>query len=212
MKLRPSIFFLMLLIVSPAMAQDDRIHIGPRITVVTGGGEPANDMMSVGIQFRYRVSERWLIGAAVDQAEFDFELPWRVVGIEQDTSSLEPIDATVESMIYSAWLERQFSSAGRNRWFVSGGAGYAFPDVEDVTGPTIGGGSFDLTTNAGTELILSAAAGWRFNLGRHAGLEFAVRADHHLSEWEVTDRVSGATGSTSDYTALGAHAGVNLRW
>lgn len=191
---------------------DDRFAAGARVNVVTAGGEPANDILSFGIFGKVRLSADWLVGAAVDKAEYDFELPWRVVGIEQ-SDAVEPIDALVESTIITAWLEREFGgAASANRFFLTGGAGLASPEVGRVQGPVEGGGIFDLETDAGTEILITASAGVRRNLGDHFALEFALRADHHISEWDVVDRPTGRTGQTGDYTGLGGHLAVLLRF
>lgn len=102
---------------------------------MTAGGEPANDIMSFGLFGKYRISDAWLLGVAVDRAEYDFELPRRVVGIEQDPA-VEPIDAVTESIIYSGWIERELGGpADPNRAFFTAGARFASPSVEDVQGP-----------------------------------------------------------------------------
>jgi len=190
----------------------DVFHIGVRANLVTAGGEPANDILSYGLQARYRLNERWLIGAALDEAEYDFELPLVVLGLEQDPGA-EPIDATVSSTMISGWVERELGRNGSStRWFWTAGAGVAEPDVDDLTGPLLGGGVFALTTDAGSEVIVSLSGGVRRNVGSHFSLEFALRADHHISEWDVRDRVSGRTGKTGDYTGLGAHGGFGFRF
>ena len=77
-----------------ALAQtQERFQLGLRGTVVTAGGEPANDILSQGVFGRYRLSERWLLGVAVDLADHDFEMPTRVLGLSQPPG--EPIGAYV---------------------------------------------------------------------------------------------------------------------
>lgn len=195
-----------------AAQSEPRFDFGIRPIVVTAGGEPANDIISLGVFGRYRLAPDVLIGFGIDQAEYDFERPWNVVGLEQD-SSVDVIDAPTSSTVFSAWIEKQHGNAASPyRFFWGGGLGFAAPSVDDVQGPLEGGGSFALTTDAGTEVIASAFVGARRSLGNRFGVEFALRADHHFSEWQVTDTVSGATGVTGDYTGLGAHLGLYMKF
>lgn len=43
-------------------------------------------------------------------------------------------------------------------------------------------------------------------------IEFAVRADQHFADWQLTDRVSGNRGAVDDYRALGGHFGIGFRF
>jgi len=192
--------------------EETRFEIVPRFVVVTAGGEPANDILGFGFAGRFRLSEQWLLGFAVDRADYDFEQPARTLGLKQDPSA-EPIDAKATATALSGWIEREYSAgSGRFRFFWNGGVGVASPDVDDVSGPLSGGGSFDITTDPGTELILSLGGGVKARLWKHLALELAARADHHLMDWEVMDRVSGRSGKLDDYTGIGGHFGLNFRF
>lgn len=193
-------------------AQEDRWEAGARFNVITAGGEPANDIMSAGLFGRYRLNDRWLLGFAVDQAEFDFERPWRVLGLQQDPS-VETIDATTVATVFSVWAEREHARAGKRlRWFWSGGLGFTSPDVDDVTGPLLGGGTFDITADAGSEFILAGTGGLRLPFARRWVFDFQVRLDHHFADWEVVDRVSTTTGTLDDYTGYGGSVSLSCRF
>jgi len=194
-----------------ALAQgEERFQLGVRGNVITAGGEPANDILSFGLFARFRLTESWLLGVAVDQAEYDFEVPTRVLGLVQPP---EVIDAIVSSTILSALIEREHGgSASSLVFFWGGGLGVALLEVDDAAGPLAGGGTFDITTDASSEVIASGFAGLRWRPGSRFFLELAGRVDHHLSEWDVEDRVSGRTGTTDDYTGYGAHLGLGFRF
>ena len=195
-----------------ALADDTKFDIGVNASVVTAGGEPANDMIGISLYGRYRLSPRWLVGFGVAQAEYDFERPWKTLGLEQDPS-VETIDTTATALSFNGWIEAEYGRPESSlRWFWSAGLGFTSPEVDDVTGGLAGGGTFDITTDAGNEFLLSVAGGVRCAFGRHWGGEFALRVDQHFADWEVQDRVSGLETTIDSYTGLGAHAGVFVRF
>jgi len=201
-----------LAIAASAPAQSGRFDLGLRGSVVTAGGEPANDIISAGAVARYRFGEAWLVGFSVEKAEHDFETPWRTLGLQQDPG-VPVIDTTTESTILTAWLEREFGRRDRRlHWFLAAGLGFASPDVADVQGPLAGGGSFDITTDPGSEVIASAAGGLRALFGRHVFAELGARADYHFADWKVRDRVSGRTGTLDDYVGVGGYLGLGYRF
>jgi hypothetical protein len=195
---------LSVLCVPAAAAQDvPRLEIGPRLLIVTAGGVPTNDMSGYGVQGLVRWRSNWRLGFALDSMGGDFEVPNEIVQI----TTPEVLDAKMDTLVLSAWVERAY-----RRWFWTAGLGFASPDVDDLAGPATAGGSFNLTTDAGSETILSATAGGRWSWGERLRAEAALRVDHHLADWTVRDRVSGRTGSIDDYTAYGVHAGVSWRF
>lgn len=197
---------------SPASAQDHRFDFGVRGIITAADGEPANDIPGFGLFGHYRFSDRWSLGIAVDQTEYDFEEPARILGLQQD-QDLPPIDVLAEATVVSAWLQRDFERpGGRMAWFWGAGLGFASVDVPDASGPLEGPGTFDIRTEADTEIIASLLAGIEWRLGSRWFLEFALRADQHFADWKLTDRVSGRTGSIDDYLAYGGHLGLGFRF
>jgi hypothetical protein len=195
-----------------ASAGSDRFELGLRGVLMAADGEPANDIPGFGVFGRYRVGDRWSLGFAIDQAEYDFEQPAKLAGIEQDPD-VEPIDVLAESTTFSAWIERTFRRPGAPTvWFLGAGLGVASIDVPDAVGPRLDGGVFEIRTEAETEIVVSASGGVRRELGRRWLLEFALRADQHLADWRLADTVSGASARVDDYLALGAHFGVGFRF
>lgn len=194
----------------PAAAQ--RFDLGVRGTIVAADGEPANDIPGYGLFGHARLGDRWKIGYGVDTAEYDFEEPAKLVGLAQ-SPALEPIDVKAESTTISAWVERLFGNPqGRTEWFLGAGLGLATIDVPDAAGPLANGGRFDIDTEADDEVVAQLSAGVRRVLGQRWAFEFALRADQHLADWQVTDRVSGRTATVDDYLALGGHFGFLFRF
>jgi hypothetical protein len=203
----------LVLVSSDAYAQrGEKAEAGARVTIVTAGGEPANDIIGTGVFARFRLDERWWVGGAVDAAHHDFEVPTRLLGLEQPPGE-DVVDAKVDTTIISAFVERQQGRLDAPiLWFWGIGLGVGLPEADDVTGPLADGGTFDITTDAGTEIVASAALGLKWRPFRRLSIELAARVDHHFSEWSVTDRVSGRTGATGDYTGIGGHFSLGYRF
>lgn len=195
-----------------APAQAQRFDVGLRGIITVADGEPANDIPGFGLFGHYRLNDRWSLGLAVDQTEYDFEEPARIVGLQQDPN-IPPVDVLAEATVLSAWLQRNYERAGgRVVWFWGAGLGLASIDVPDARGPLAGPGTFDIQTEADSEVIVSLTAGVHRRLGARWFLEFALRADQHLADWKLRDRSSGATGAIDDYLALGGSLGLGFRF
>ena len=192
--------------------REKAISAGALISISVANGEPANDIPGFGVQLRYELNERWTIGGTLLLSEYDFETPAQIAGITQ-SPEVEPVDALAESTMLQAWGERTFNPSSRTTtWFVGAGLGASSVDVPDVSGPTAGGGQFDVHTQVDTEIVLSGFAGVRRNFGEHWYGEFRVQANQHFADWQVEDRVTGNTGSIGDYASYGGHLAVGLRW
>jgi len=191
------------------LAAEDRWAGGIRYNVLTAGGEPTNDQMGFGVFGRYRLNDDWLLGFSLDQNSGDFETPYKLFG----NNSPEDIDSTVDSTIFSAWIEQEFGPRDRKlRWFWAAGVGFTSPDVDDVSGPLTGGGTFDITTDAGSETLLSVTGGFRWAFSKRFGLEAGLRIDQHFADWELSDRANGTTATLDDYTAYGMNIGFHFRF
>ena len=152
------------------------------------------------------------MGAAVDLAEYDFEQPARILGLEQDPG-VEAIDVVAESTVVSAWLERAFGrEGGPTAWYLGAGLGTASIDVPEASGPLRDGGTFRIRTEVEREVIPFVLAGVRRDLGSRLVLDFALRAEQHLADWQLADDVSGRRGEVDDYTAFGGQLGLGLRF
>jgi hypothetical protein len=184
-------------------------EIGYRAGVALADGEPSNDIpLPVGLVGRYRWSERWAIAASLELSKGDYERPYEIAG-EQST---QEIDGEAEWTTFALAGERSFPGFGSNdEWFLLLGLGYAIVDVEDPDpGPLVGGGTFDIETDADDELVLSAGGGYRWRLGSAWALEALVRYDLHFADWDVRDVNTGASGSVSDYGAVALLLGLTF--
>lgn len=188
------------------------VELGLQGKIGVADGEPANDIMASGLFARYRLNDSWAIGVALDRAEYDFERPWKVIGVEQSHAQ-DAVDATVKSTQYSVWLQREWSPTDASwRWFGRIGLGTASPAIGRITGPTESGGTFDIRTDAKRENIVSAVAGFDAEWSEQWAWEIAFRADHHLADWKVADHVSGNQASVRDYTVIGLHAAIIFKF
>ena len=67
---------------------------------------------------------------------------------------------------------------------------------------------------------MPAPSGWRSasaglyacGFGERFLFEPALRLDQHFADWDVTDRVSGATASIDDYLLKGVHLAFAYRF
>lgn len=194
-------------------AEGGRLELGLRANVMGADGEPTNDQLGAGIVGRYRLNDRWSLGASLDRATgFDVELPARFLGLDADPAVGE-IDASATATQVLVWMERRYGRReSRLEWFWGLGAGAVTTDVDPVSGPLVGGGSFDIVQDVGTELVAASLAGLRVRLGRAWLLEAALRADQHFTDWTIRDRVSGAAGEFDDYLVRGISLGVGYRF
>ena len=204
---------LMVLSATLSAADDQRGEAGLRGLIVTAGGEPANDMIGAGVYGEYFLrGGKWFVGGAIDQYEYDLERPWKFVGLQQDPA-VAVIDGSTDATVLSGWVGRECRrNQSRLGWFWTAGVGFTSPDATDVTGPVEGGGTFDITTDPGTEIILSATGGLRQRIGKRWSFQFALRADHHIADWKLMDRMTGNTGTIDDYTGTGGHFAFGFRF
>lgn len=197
----------------PVEAQESRFDLGLRLNLLGGSGNPTNDVLGGGLFGHYKLNERWSAGFSLDQVdEFDIERSPTFLGLVQEPS-VGDIDSKGSSTGARGWIERAYRRDGRRtEWFWGVGVGADSIDVDPVVGPLAGGGTFDITIDAGTDLIVLGTAGLRLNVGKRSAFEFALRVDQHFADWKVLDRVSGRTATVSDYTLTGAHVGWIFRF
>jgi hypothetical protein len=71
--------------------------------------------------------------------------------------------------------------------------------------------TFDVRTDAGSEVLASVGLGYRRRIGARWRLEALARYNHHFADWELEDQVSGATGSVGDYGTTSLLVGFSFR-
>jgi hypothetical protein len=204
---------LLCLTAAPAAAGDGAFDLGVRANVLVGNGEPTNDMLGYGLFARFRVGSGWRVGVGVDHApEFDVEGIAELGGQTLDPAA-DVIDAKASSTVVRAWLERSYPGAGGGfEWFWTVGAGFANVEVDQVSGPRAGGGTFTVDTDAGTEIVAAGSLGLRWFFVRMVALEVAGRLDYHFADWTLEERFSGATATVDDYLVTGGHEGLTFRF
>jgi hypothetical protein len=219
---RIALAVLLIAAASPLAAQDSKggsssqpepsFFFGLRGNLVGSDGEPTNDMLGAGLTGRFRLNERWQLGIAVDHSPgFDVETPYAALGIQGAEVDGEVVDAEGTATSLAGWLERVYAREGRRlEWFWGAGAGVAQVDVDPITGPVVGGGTFDIEQEVGTELLAKLTGGFRVRMGERWRLEVAGRLDQHFTDWKLTDRVSGRTGEFDDYLVQGIHVGLQV--
>lgn len=191
--------------------ESDR-NFGLRLDIVGGSGKPANDILGAGLFGHYRLNDRWWLGLALDHSPgFDVERPYEFLGL-RGAGDEEEVDADGTMTSLLAWIERVYERPGRMEWFWGVGGGAATVDVDDITGPLAGGGSYAIANDVGTELIATASGGLRLKFGARWAFELALRLDQHFTDWTVTDRVSGRSAQLDDYLVKGGHLGLLYRF
>jgi len=207
-----ALFSALLLMAGTSQAEDTKFEIGLRGNVLLGDGVPANDILGLGVIGRYRLNNGWFIGAGIDTYAFDYERPWRIVGLEQDPD-VSTIDASADSTVFSGSIGRLYNETDHGfDWFWTLGLGFASPNVDDVTGPTDTGGTFDITTDAGSEIHLMATLGSSYNFSDSWSASFSARVEHHFMDVLITDSVSGNTAKIDSQSPIGAYLSLNYRF
>jgi len=209
---RTAIFVVLALLAGISQAQESKFELGLRANVLLGDGVPANDILGAGVIGRYRLNNGWFIGAGLDAYEYDFERPYLLVGLEQDPN-VDVIDAAADNTVLSGSIGRLYNETDHGfDWFWTLGIGFASPDVEDVSGPTDTGGTFDLTFDAGNEIHLMASVGTSYNFSSSWSTSFAARLEHHFMDILITDRVTGNTAEIDSQSPVGAYWSLNYRF
>ena len=147
-------------------------------------------MTGSGIVGSWHWKDHWFFGVAVDSASFDYERPHNVLGIQQ-APDVKTIDGSNSFTRLSGWIERRYDRAKTWSWFWNAGLGFASVDEDLVSGPTASGGTFNIVTDASTEVHLAAAIGRRRPLGEHWALTTSFHLEYHLADYKLTDTVFG---------------------
>ena len=201
-----------LVVAFPALADDSKNQFGLRANVLVGSGKPANDILGAGlIGLRYR-DDGWFYGGSIDDYAYDFERPVSYVGLAQDPN-VDVIDADGSNTVIAGFLGREYDAEdGGFRWFWTAGLGVGFADVDDVSGPTDTGGTFDLTFKVDTEIHVMGTLGTTYDFSPKWSATLAGRLEHHFMGIEITDQVTGNTASIDSQTVMGAYLSLNYRF
>jgi hypothetical protein len=120
------------------------------------------------------------------------------------------IDAVGTSIAISGFIERRYPSESvKFQWFWNVGAGLASLDFDNATGPVQGGGTFDISTSADTEFLITSSVGILQRINQNWSASYRFSLDQHIADWTVTDSVSGNTAKIDDYAIYGLRIGLN---
>lgn len=182
---------------------------GVRGIVLLGDGVPANDMLGGGLLVRGHWRDQWYFGLSIDTISFDYERPNEVLRLP----SIAEIDGSFDISRLSAWVERRYDDQDQGwSWFWTSGIGYADIATENVVGQTPAGDRWDIATDAAGELHLLFGAGIRRHLASDLTVEFSAHIEHHRTDYQLTDRVSGATGKIGSQTPKGFSLGFSYHF
>mgnify|MGYP003635083861 CR=1 FL=1 len=186
-----------------------QFELGLRGNVLLGDGQPANDILGAGLIGKYYLSDGWFVAATLDIYDYDFERPYRTVGLTQDPN-VKTIDSNIKTTALGGAIGRHFGDKLGFDWFWSAGVGVGLPKTANISGPTDSGGTFDLVIDAKTEIQIMGTLGTTYYLSDRWSLTAAARAEHHFIDISVVDRNSGATGNVKSQSPLGAYLSVNV--
>lgn len=171
-------------------------------------GTPANDMLGVGLYGKYYLENNWAIGISLDSYSYDFERVAELLGL----AGTEIVDGSTSSTMISAWGEKTYQWTENVKWFWNAGAGINDVSIDPVTGSLVGGGTYQITTDAGTEFVVLASLGTTWRFSKSWETEISAHIEHHFSDWKVTDSVSGASRTIDRYTPIGIQFGINYHF
>jgi hypothetical protein len=208
----PVTLLVFLCALSTGYGQESQWELGLRSNTISGDGLPTSDTLGFGVISRFYLNDGWFAGAAIDTAEYDFEHTSAFLGGAQDPSA-KAIDAAVTNTIFSAFMGRQYGDMSKGfDWFWTAGLGVGFPDVEDVGGPVDGGGSFDITTNSGTEIHLITSLGTSYHFSSEWSATFTARVEQHFLDHRLTNRVTDTTTTIDSQTPIGVSISLNRQF
>lgn len=198
--------------VSTSYGQESQWELGLRSNAISGDGLPTNDMLGFGVISRFYLNNGWFAGAAIDTAEYDFEHTSAILRKSQDLST-NAIDAAATNTIFSAFMGRQYGDMSKGfDWFWTAGLGVGFPDIEDVSGPVNGGGSFDISTKSGTEIHLITSLGTSYHFSSQWSATFTARVEQHFMDHRLTDRITDTTTTIDSQTPIGFSISLNRQF
>jgi len=194
-------------------AQESDMSFGIYGNIVGSSGKPSNDVPGIGLIGNYQLKDKWFVDIELIYSEADFERPWQVLGIVQDETTVKTIDALYTSILVMAQMGQNINGGSRSYdYYWSAGLGFNSIDVDDASGPVEGGGTFNITTDAGTEVIIGGKLGIKQHLSDSWSMNYAMRIDYHLADWTVTDTVSSTTAKIDDYATYGILIGVQKKF
>ena len=191
------------------VSSSSRFALGVRESIQWEAPEPINDFHGFGVFGRTQLDGGREIGMGIDALSDTLDDPAEALGLE--TASGSHPSADVNADVISVWVRQNFD-AGSTTWTPFGLAGLALSSIhmDAHRGRLSDGTAYDFRTNAGTEHIFLIGGGMQFRLFRAVEAEAGLRAEYHLANWTIEDRVSGAYVAADDYSTLAGYIGLSL--
>lgn len=187
------------------------VQFGVRGNGMLGDGTPTNDVLGYGLYGNFALDDEWRVGGALDVADFDLERPWQIIGLTQ-ASGTKTVDSKSTSKTVTLWLERMHNLNSSWDWTWQVGGGFNFVDVDRASGPSQGGGTFNISTNVDTEYLLLGGLGAEYKMSQQWIITGGARIEQHFADWKLTDSVSGTQGSVGDYRLMGISIGTRYQF
>ncbi len=186
-----------------------RFALGVRESIQWEAPEPIHDLHGFGVFGRTQLDGGREIGMGIDALSDTLDDPAEALGLE--TSSGSPPSADVNADVISVWVRQNFNIESPSLTpFALAGLALSSIHMENHRGQLTDGTAYDLRTNAGTEHVFLIGGGVQFRLFRAIEAEAGLRAEYHLANWTIEDRVSGAYVAADDYFTLAAHVGLSM--
>lgn len=195
-----------------AVAQNPGFELGFRPMVLAMQGEAARNMVGGGVLAGYQSSFGWYFGGALDVVGFDYERPYRAIGIRH-RPEFDTIFASNRFVRVSGWAERRYVLGSAWNWFWAAGLGAAGSVKADVVeGSPDSEDAFNLAIDAGAEVHFMVSIGLRRPLGEHWAMAAALHLERHLIDYAIRDTLSTAVNEIVIRTPVGASATLSYRF
>ena len=189
----------------------DLWRVGIRFQAWTSGGIPANDMMGFSLYGSYNlqniINDDWWFTLQVQHfSEFDFERPDKSLF---DISSPRTVDAVVDGTIIQFTLEwHPLREESIIDFYI--GAGFGIAIFGDGSAHDLPDSDITLEGNTGVEI--HAVIGAALKVYGPVYITVELSATYFFTGWDATDAVSGRRESLDRWDAMGAGAGLEVRF
>jgi hypothetical protein len=158
--------------------------------------------------WRYHVRDGWFVAFSLDSYKYDIDDPLGLLGNPQPGVGLP-----VRSAVFATALgkNQQLGETGLD-WFWNAGIGVGFASVSSQSGVDDNGVQYDLHTDAGTEIHMSATLGAALHLTPRWTLVGASRVEHHFVDLQIAERVSDQLYTVESLTPIGVFLSMNYRF
>lgn len=199
---------LTLLPAASSCAEGSHVEIGARASAMHISQSVADEMVGVGLLWRYHVRDDWFVVFSLDSYKYEIDDPLGLIGNPQSGVGLP-----VRNAVFTTALgKNQQLGETRFDWFWHAGIGVGFASVSSKSGVDNSGEPYDLHTDAGTEIHMSAALGAAYHLSSRWTLVGASRVEHHFVDLQIDERESDTLYTVESLTPIGVFLSMNYRF